>query len=225
MKIKAAVLAIALSIGILSFPAQAEMTDYCQYHLFPIFAGGTSKEYVNCFAYDPNTELIVVGGNTTSEDFAPAANDHGYLFAIDLDGNWKWGKFFYNVSYAVSDVSGCQLSSDGSSLTIFGMGNSQPIVMDVNTENGSINKFISMEYWETSDEVVPSYKTYGALYYDTRDGEDFKEYFYMSFIMDLKLQMVRLLNTEPPVVDWSYEFEIYDTENNNIEEKANRQDP
>jgi len=67
--------------------------------------------------------MIIVGGSTNSEDFAPAANDHGYLFALDLAGNWQWGKFYYNVSYAVSDISGCQLSSDGSSLTVFGQGN------------------------------------------------------------------------------------------------------
>lgn len=152
-----------------TWQANAEMTDVCQYKLFPIFAGGTSKEYVNCFAYDPNTELIIVGGNTTSEDFAPAANDHGYLFAIDILGNWKWGKFFYNVSYAVSDVSGCQLSSDGKSMSIFGMGNSQPVVMDIATETGSINRFISMEYKDTSDDVVPAYKTWGGLFFDTKD--------------------------------------------------------
>lgn len=91
------------------------------------------------------------------------------MFAIDILGNWKWGKFFYNVSYAVSDVSGCQMSSDGKSMSIFGMGNSQPIVMDINTETGSINRFISIEYFGTSEDVVPAYKTWGALYYDTSD--------------------------------------------------------
>jgi len=100
------------------------MSDQCKYNLFPIYAGGSKKEQVNCFVYDPLNEMIIVGGSTNSEDFAPAANDHGYLFAIDLSGNWQWGKFFYNVSYAVSDISGCQLSSDGSSLTVFGQGNS-----------------------------------------------------------------------------------------------------
>lgn len=72
-------------------------------------------------------------------------------------------------------------------MTIYGMGNSQPVIMDINTDTGSINRFISMEYFETSDEIVPSYKTYGALYYDVRDYSDFKEYFYMSFIMDSKM--------------------------------------
>jgi hypothetical protein len=93
-------------------------------NVWPIFAGGSSKEMVNCFAYHPETDLIIVGGNTTSSDFGPADNEHGYLYALDMDGNFKWGRFFYNVSYAVSDISGCQLASDGESLAVLGMGKS-----------------------------------------------------------------------------------------------------
>lgn len=97
-----------LAVCLLAGQAAAqEMSDQCTYKLLPIYAGGSSKENVNCFAYDPRTEIIIVGGNTTSEDFAPAANDHGFLFALDVAGNWQWGKFFYNLSYALSDVSGC----------------------------------------------------------------------------------------------------------------------
>jgi hypothetical protein len=92
-------------------------------NVWPIFAGGSSKEMVNCFAYHPETDLIIVGGNTTSSDFGPG-NEHGYLYALDMDGNFKWGRFFYNVSYAVSDISGCQLASDGESLAVLGMGKS-----------------------------------------------------------------------------------------------------
>ena len=96
----------------------------CANDVFPVYAGGTKNEYVNCIVYDPKTELIIVGGNTTSDDFGPARNDHGFLYALDLSGNWQWGKLFYNVSYAMSDISGCQLSSDGYTLTVLGMGNS-----------------------------------------------------------------------------------------------------
>jgi hypothetical protein len=49
------------------------------------------------------------------------------------------------------------------------MGNSQPVIMDISTGTGAILKFISMEYYLTSDEVVPSYKTWGALYMDNKD--------------------------------------------------------
>ena len=103
--------------------AWAEFNDACTYKQLPIFVGGASDEYVNCLVYDPKTDMIVFGGNTTSANFAPAQNEHGFLVGIDLDGNWIWGKFFYNVSYAISTVSGCSFSSDGSSLTTYVISN------------------------------------------------------------------------------------------------------
>jgi hypothetical protein len=179
---------------------------------------------VNCFLFDPTSELLIVGGNTTSDDFAPAANDHGYLYALDLDGNWAWGKFFYNVSYAVSDISGCQLSSDGKSMTILAMGNSAPVIMDMNTADGIINKYISLEYIETSSDVVPVYKMYGAVYNDKVDYFDGKDYIYAAFLMDSKLEFLRLTNTNEPVVDWSYEF-TDDTTTQAVDDLTRRKDP
>jgi len=154
------------------------MTDQCSYKLLPIYAGGSSDEKVNCIKYDPLSGLILVGGNTTSDNFAPAANDHGFIFAIDLEGNWQWGKFFYNVSYAFSNVAGCRFSSDGSTLTFHGMGNSQPIVMDVKTSDASIKTYLSMEYYLTSTTNVPVYQTFGAVYIDQRDYFDSLSYVY-----------------------------------------------
>jgi len=112
---------------------------------------------VRCFVYDPINQLIIVGGVTGSEDFAPAPNDHGYMFALDLSGNWKWGNFFYNVSYAVSTIDGCQLSSDGSSLAVMGSGNSQPLLMDLNTKDGKFNRFVSIDYMYATADDVPTY--------------------------------------------------------------------
>lgn len=150
---------VALSFLMLSQTSSAlvPMTDQCTYKLLPIYAGGSSDEKVNCIKYDPLSGLILVGGNTTSDNFAPAANDHAFIFAIDLEGNWQWGKFFYNVSYAFSNVAGCRFSSDGSSLTFHGMGNSQPVVMDLKPQDGSINRYLSMEYYLTSTTNVPVY--------------------------------------------------------------------
>jgi hypothetical protein len=175
-----------------------------------MFFGGASNEYVNCLAYDPKTETLVVAGNTTSTNFAPAANDHAFVVGIDLDGNWKWGKFFYNVSYALSTVSGCKMSSDGSSLSLFAMANSQPVVMDINTVDGSINKFLSIEWTATTSDNIPSFVTYSAVYYDKSDSFDGSEYIYQAFLMDNKMSMVRtLVSTTTPVIDWSYEFYNY----------------
>jgi len=105
--------------------------------------------------YDPLTQLVIVGGVTNSADFAPAPNDHGYLFALDLEGNWKWGSFFYNVSYAVSSVDGCQISSKGNSLALTGLGNQVPLLMDINITDGTFNRFISLDFINQSPTVVP----------------------------------------------------------------------
>jgi hypothetical protein len=109
--------------------------------MWPIFSGGSSRDLVNCFAYHEESGLLLVGGNTTSADFAPAANDHGYIYALDLDGNFMWGRFFYNVSYAISDVSGCQIASDGSSLAVLAMGKSVPVVMEMEITKGTTKSF------------------------------------------------------------------------------------
>jgi hypothetical protein len=66
---------------------------------------------VTCQVFDPVSKNIIIGGTTTSSDFGPAANEHGFLAAIDLEGNWQWGKFVYNVSNALQEVSYCKLSS------------------------------------------------------------------------------------------------------------------
>ena len=112
---------IALSIIATSVAGFA--SDACNYKLFPVFAGGESKETMNCMIEDPTTNYIIVGGKSVSSDFAPAENDHGYVYAIDMSGNWMWGNFFYNVSYAVSDVTGCKMSSASNFITILGTAN------------------------------------------------------------------------------------------------------
>lgn len=201
--------------------------DACAQNIWPIFAGGSNRDLVNCFAYHAESNLILVGGNTTSSDFAPAANDHGYLYALDMDGNFKWGRFFYNVSYAVSDISGCQLSSDGASLAVFGKGKSQPIVMEMDIAKGTSKNFLSMEYYLTSDTVTPAYDTFGAIYYDKKDYFNGKPYYYLSFLMDKKLEMVRMeapqTESGKPIIDWSYEF--YDFTAAEASDKFRRKEP
>jgi len=118
--------------------------DQCKYQLFPISSGGSKDEKVSCTVFDPVNQFIIVAGNSTSEDYAPAANDHAFAYAVDLDGNWKWGKFFYNVSYAMSTISGCEVD-DNSNLVLLGQGNSVPVIMELNTIDGTVLKFMSLE--------------------------------------------------------------------------------
>jgi hypothetical protein len=88
--------------------------------------------------------LILVAGNSSSEDFAPAANDHAFVYALDLEGNWQWGKFFYNVSFAISTFSGCSIDANGNALFL-GMGNSVPIIMELNPVDGQVLAFVSLD--------------------------------------------------------------------------------
>lgn len=94
--------------------------------------------------YDDTTDFFIAAGKTNSNNFAPAQNDHGYIFATDSTGNWMWGNFFYNVSYAVSTITGCKLSSDKNYITVLGVANSLPIVMLLNKQDGSINTFLTI---------------------------------------------------------------------------------
>ena len=104
------------------------------------------------------------------------------------------------------------MSSDGSSLSLFAMANSMPVVMDINTKDGSINKFLAVEYTAMTSSTVPVFKTYGAVYYDKKDPYDNLEYIYFAFLMNSKVEMLRMqVKSSNPVIDWSYEFYEYTT--------------
>ena len=79
-------------------------------------------------------------------------------------------------------------------MTVMGIGNSVPVIMDINTLDGTINKFISLDQRGASENFVPSYQTFGAIYNDKEDFFDGKNYIYSSFLMDEKIQFMRILN-------------------------------
>lgn len=147
--------------------------------------------------------LILVAGNTTSEDYAPAANDHAFVYAIDQEGNWKWGKFFYNVSFAISTISGCSIDDNGNGVFL-GMGNSVPIIMELNPVDGQVIKFMSLDKIGSSDTSMPWYATYGAIYHDTKD-QDGLSYYYAAFIMEDALQLVKI-NSVDFTIKWNYQY-------------------
>jgi len=90
-----------------------------------------------------------------------------------------------------------------------GLGNSQPLLMDINTKNGTFNRFISLDYIHATKDVVPTYQTYGAIYYDKRDYRDYQPYFYASFIKDNEMFMLRVADGGNLNVDWNYNFQDY----------------
>jgi sugar lactone lactonase YvrE len=107
-------------LSLLSATVSGLKSDACMYKKFPIFAGGSKDEEVRALQVDPDSNYIYVGGRTESSNFAPAENPHGYVYAVSPDGDWMWGQFFYNVSYAVSQVDGILLSQYGTVLNIIG---------------------------------------------------------------------------------------------------------
>ena len=123
---------------------------------WPFFTGGArGDEDVRCFIYDLDRSQIIFGGATTSDDFGPTEEQHGFLVSMDLDGQWNWGHFFYNVSYPVSSIDGCQMAAAKQGeeptpeIAIAGMsakGNSpQPVYMVLNAEDGSFKNYFFFE--------------------------------------------------------------------------------
>lgn len=137
------------------------MSDACQYKKFPLLVGGDQEEDVQCIFTDDETGNIIFGGKSTSATFAPAENDHGYMVAIDQNGYWQWGNFFYNVSYSVQDITGCGLTSNGTYIYSFGQANSKPVVMLLNKDDGLIARFITID--QVSD-VLSGFTTYRAIF-------------------------------------------------------------
>ena len=67
------------------------------------------------------------------------------------------------------------------------IGNSVPVIMDINTMDGTINKFISLDRRGARIDFEPSYKTFGAIYNDREDFFDGKNYIYSAFLMEEKI--------------------------------------
>ena len=160
-----------------------KLSSTCREKLFPITSGGSKDEKVSCTFHDPVNDLIIVAGNSTSEDYAPAANDHAFAYAIDMQGNWVWGKFFYNVSFAVSTISGCSVDAKGNAVML-GQGNSVPLIMEMALKDGQVLKFMSFDKIGSTDTAMPWFGTYGAIHHDLKDADDGRSYYYTSFVME-----------------------------------------
>ena len=164
----------------------------CEESKWPVYAGGeTGSEFTRCFTHDEQNGLLIVGGVTQSEDFGPASNDHGFLYALDYEGNWKWSSFIYNSSWALASVDGCMMSSDGSRLVLQGMSNSLPVVVTVDTADGSVTNFYELGSVEDSDSS-PWYETYGAVFLDEKDWATEEPFFYTAYKKDDVVHWMRV---------------------------------
>lgn len=195
-----------------------KLSSSCKEKLFPVTSGGSKDEKVSCTFHDKVNDLIIVAGNSTSEDYAPAANDHAFAYALDMDGNWVWGKFFYNVSFAISTISGCTVDANGN-VVFLGMGNQVPVIMELAPKDGQVLKFVSFDKIGSTDTSLPWYGTYGAIYHDIKDDDDGQPYYYASFVMENALQMLKV-NSATYEIKWNYQYKYEgDTTNNDWKQK------
>jgi hypothetical protein len=113
-----------------------------------------------------------------------------------------WGNFFYNVSYAVSSITGCKMSSENNYITVFGIANSLPIVMLLNKADGSINTFLTVATVQ-SYTAAPTFVTSSAFHFDEKDPLDGNGYFYLAFTMSKILQIMKFKNSPGYPTQWN----------------------
>jgi hypothetical protein len=68
---------------------------------------------VTASTYDENNDLVIVGGYTDSKDFGPIQGynfEFGFIFAVDIDANFLWGKSYFNYSYPITFVLDMEMS-------------------------------------------------------------------------------------------------------------------
>jgi hypothetical protein len=152
--------------------------------------------------------LIIVAGNTTSDDYGPAPSDHAFAYAIDMDGNWKWGKFFYNVSFAIQTISGCSMDAEGHGV-FFGLGNNVPVVFTMTLYDGNVNNFLNLEKIiddRNENDAAPFFPPVGSVFHDVKDSDDGKSYFYISFIMDDVMHIMKI-DSKKYTIKYDYMFD------------------
>ena len=111
--------------------------------------------------YDRSSQSVIIAGMASGRnDFAPAENDHGFAVAIDLDGNWKWSKFFYNVSYSVSSIQACSIAPTSTEVVLAGFNWIGPVLMTLDVTSGEITSFAHLESgnieFDTSSAAIAS---------------------------------------------------------------------
>lgn len=142
------------------------LSDTCKEKLFPVTLGGYGgDDIVTCTLRFEEHNLVLVAGNSTSDDFGPSSEPHAFLSAVDFDGNVKWGQYFTNDSNPVSTISGCYKNSNGSAI-LLGISNSVPVIIEVNPKTGSVINLVTLDRINKEQDVTSRYTTFGAIYHD-----------------------------------------------------------
>lgn len=159
-----------------------QLSDTCKEKLFPVTLGGfRGNDIVSCTLKFEEHDLILVAGNSTSDDFGPSNRSHGYVSAIDTDGNVRWGHYFTNNSQPVSTISGCHKSSRGQAVFL-GQSEGLPVVLELSALTGMISKFVTLDQIRKENETISKYVTFGGIYKDENDPSDGQHYYYITYI-------------------------------------------
>jgi hypothetical protein len=89
---------------------------------------------------------------------------------VDFDGNWKWGRFYYNTSYPLQTLSGCQFDSAGAFL-LTGLLHNVPVIININTTDGNVNSLIQIDPLLEDGErtSLGDFKTYYGIHHEVSD--------------------------------------------------------
>jgi hypothetical protein len=130
---------------------------------------------------------------------------------VDFEGNWKWGRFYYNVSFPLQTLSGCQFDAAGAFI-LSGRLDDKPVIVELNTTTGHVNRFFQLDAILEDGATAPWFRTYYGIHHEVNEND--YSYFYLSFIMDDKLNVIKFRdepdtsvtpNTHP--IEWNYEYQ------------------
>ena len=114
----------------------------CDIDLWPVYVGSDTQETkTNCIDYDKKTNAIIVGG---TQNAVFTSESVGFVYALDQNANWLWGGTIAQGLTEVSEIVKCQMNSDSSLFTAFGLSGSKPVFIEIDTVTGEIKKFIEL---------------------------------------------------------------------------------
>ena len=122
----------------------SKLPETCKSKFFPFSSGGLEgSETVACTIYDEANGFILVAGTSNSADYVGSSEDHGFVYALDMDGNWQWGQYFTAAAKQVSSITGCTLSED--SFVMIGTTQNRPVIIEFSPSRGELSRFIVLD--------------------------------------------------------------------------------
>lgn len=61
-----------------------------------------------------------MGGSTTSADFGASAEEHGFIYAVTMAGDWLWGNNYFYQKSRINSVDLIVQSPQNTSLDVWG---------------------------------------------------------------------------------------------------------